>query len=69
MQAISTLFRFAFRLFLGLPQRHRLFKRLAHFIQSLVIQIMNTFGPFGIQVNQLVIVTHGLAYVMAWMPQ
>lgn len=69
MQAISTLFRFVFRLFLRLTQRHRLLKRLAHFIQSLVIQVMNTFGPLGIQVYQFVIVTHGLAYVMAWMPQ
>lgn len=69
MQAISTLFRFVFRLFLGLTQRHRLLKRLTHFIQPFVIQIMDTFGPFGIQVYQFVIVTHGLAYVMAWMPQ
>jgi hypothetical protein len=30
---------------------------------------MNAFGTFGIQVNQLVVITHGLAYVVAGMTQ
>ena len=62
---VSTLFRFVLRLFLNLAKRHCLLKCLAHFIQALVIQVMHTLGTFGIQVNQLVIITPGLAYIVA----
>ena len=69
MQAVSTLFRFVLRLFLHFAEWHRLFKCLAHFIQALVIEVMHTLGAFGIQVDQLVVFTHGLAYVVAGMAQ
>ncbi len=62
MQAISTLFRFVLRLFLNIAQRHGLLKCLAYFIQALVIEVMHTLGTFGIQVYQLVVITHGMAY-------
>ena len=61
----SALFRLVFRLFLGFSQRHRLFERLAHFIQALVIKVMHALGALGVQVDQLVVITHGLAYVVA----
>ena len=69
MQVVSTFFWFVLWFFLNFAERHCLFKCLAHFIQALVVQVMDTFGPFGIQVDQLVVITHGLAYVVAGMAQ
>ena len=68
IQSISAFFRFVFRLFLRLAQRHGLLERLAHVIQALVVEVVHPFGPFGIQVDQLV-VTHGMAYVVAGLTQ
>src|SRR5471032_3449673 len=56
---VSALFRFVLWLFLALAQRHGLFERLANFIQALFIEIMDTLGPFGIKVDQLVVLVHG----------
>ena len=69
MQGVSTLFRLVLGLFLGLAQGHGLFKGLAHFIQAFVIEVVHALGTFGVQVDQLVVITHGLAYVVARMPQ
>ena len=69
MQAVSTLFRLVLGFFLNFAKRHRLLKCLANLIQALVIQVMHTFGTFGIQVNQFVVFTHGWAYVVAGMAQ
>ena len=69
MQAVSTFFRLFLRLLLGFPQRHGLFKGLSNFIQAFVVEIMYALGAFGVQVNQLVVITHGLAYAVAGMPQ
>ena len=60
MQGVSTLFRFVLRLFLRLAQRHRLLERLAYFVQALFIKVMNPLGAFGIEVDQLVILAHGV---------
>jgi len=65
MQAVSTLFRFVFRFFLNFSERHRLFKRLANLIQTFVVEVMHPFSAFGVQVDQFVVITHGLAYVVA----
>ncbi|WPN33308.1 hypothetical protein QMK54_06440 [Pseudomonas sp. P5_109] len=56
---ISALFRFVFRLFLWLAQRHGLLERLANFIEPFVIEVMNTLGALSIEVNQFVILAHG----------
>ena len=69
MQGVSTLFRLVLGLFLGLAQGHGLFKGLSNFIQAFVVEIMYALGAFGVQVNQLVVITHGLAYAVAGMPQ
>jgi len=54
----SALFRLFLRFFLGTFQRHRLLKRLAHFIQTFFIEVMHAFGAFGAQVDQLVVLAH-----------
>ena len=64
MQGTSTLFRFVLRLFLGFAQRHRLLKRLTHFIQTLFIKVMNPLGAFRIKIDQLVILAHGAQYIV-----
>ena len=58
-RGISALFRFVFRLFPGLAQRHGLLERLANFIESLVVEVMNTLGAFSVEVNQFVVLAHG----------
>ncbi len=55
----STFLRFALGLFLGLGQRHGLLECLAHFVQALVIEIVNTSGALGAKVYQIVILAHG----------
>ena len=55
----SAFFRFVFRLFLYLAQRHGLFERLANFIEPFVIEVMNTLGAFRVEVNQFVVLAHG----------
>ena len=65
MQGVSTLFRFVLRLFLRFAQRHRLLERLAYFIQALFIKVMNPLGAFGVEVDQLVILAHGVQCI-AW---
>ncbi|MNJ30951.1 hypothetical protein D3C77_255680 [compost metagenome] len=56
----STLLGFALGLFLGLAQRHGLFERLAHFVQAFFIEVVDTPGAFGTEVDQVVILAHGL---------
>ena len=65
MQGVSTLFRFVLRLLLRFTQRHRLLERLAYFVQALFIKVMNPLGPFGLEINQLVVLAHG-AQCIAW---
>jgi len=60
MQGDSTFFRLVLRLFLRLAQRHGLLERLAHFIQALVVEVMDTLGAFGIEVDQFVVLAHGV---------
>ena len=55
----SAFFRFVFRLFPRLAQWHGLLERLANFIEPLVIEVMNTLGALGIEVNQFVVLAHG----------
>ncbi|KPW99499.1 hypothetical protein ALO79_03967 [Pseudomonas syringae pv. castaneae] len=43
-------------------QWHRLFEGVTHFIEALVIQIVDTLGALGTQVDQLCIVAHGLRF-------
>ena len=69
MQAVSTLFGLVLGFFLNFAEWHRLFKRLADFIQAFVIEVMHTLGALGIQVDQFVVFTHGLAYVVVRMTQ
>jgi len=57
----STLFRLVFRLFLGFSQRHRLFERLAHFVQALLFNVMHALGAFSTEVNQFVVLAHGVS--------
>jgi len=40
------------------------FKRLANFIQTFVVEVMHPFSAFGVQVDQFVVITHGLAYIV-----
>jgi len=56
----STPFRLVFRLFLGFSQRHRLFERLAHFVQPLLFNVMHALGAFSAEVNQFVVLAHGV---------
>jgi len=65
MQGVSTFFRFVLRLFLRFAQRHRLLERLAHFVQALFIKVMNPLGAFSIEIDQLVILAHGVQCI-AW---
>ena len=79
MQGVSTLFRFVLRLFLRFTQRHGVLEGLAYFVQALFIKVMNPLGAFGVEVDQLVVLAHGvqciawneiqLPYVQAWMCQ
>ncbi|PHN36619.1 hypothetical protein AO259_15590 [Pseudomonas sp. ICMP 564] len=69
MQVISTLFRFVFWFLLGFSKGHGLFECLANFIQTFLVKVMHPLGAFGIQVDQLGFITHGLAFVVAGMPQ
>jgi hypothetical protein len=64
MQGVSALFRLVLRFLLGFTQRHRLLKRLTHFIQTLFIKVMNPLGAFGIEINQLVVLAHGAQYIV-----
>lgn len=59
MQGVSTLFRFVLRLLFRFTQRQGLLERLAYFVQTLFIKVMNTLGAFGIEVDQLVVLAHG----------
>ena len=63
MQGVSTLFRFVFRLFLRFAQRHGLLESLTDFIQALFIEVMYTLGTFGVEVDQLVVLAHGVQYI------
>ena len=54
----SALFRFLFRLFLGICQWHCLLECLAHFVQTLLFKVMHTLGTFCTQVNQIAVLAH-----------
>src|SRR5690606_28413617 len=45
-------------------QRHGLLEGLAHFIKTLVLEVMDTFGALGTEVDQVVF-THGRARLSA----
>lgn len=65
MQGVSTLFRFVLRLFLRFTQRHGVLEGLAYFVQALFIKVMNPLGAFGVEVDQLVVLAHGVQCI-AW---
>jgi len=69
MQVLSTLFWLVLRFLFNFAEWHCLFKCLADFIQAFVIEVVNALGALGIQVDQLVVFTHGLAYVVEGMAQ